>query len=216
MATAYQKRMTLRKNSDLTRLAEQYKKNLEATTGQYEASFAAYQKQRDELMAPYEAAVKKYKEVDMPAYESAAAAYRQRLDQFNEQLAAYEASPEERTAVFKIVGGSPAAWQVRNLQTGKVGQLPGGALDDLMAQGLENDGGTLYKVTKKKMPTLSEKAPSAPQAPTAPQIAGFDESQFQQKRQQLQTEFQRETGERRNARLAAVGRRASRPLLKDA
>lgn len=216
MATAYQKRMTLRKNSDLTRLAEQYKKNLEATTGQYEASFAAYQKQRDELMAPYEAAVKKYKEVDMPAYESAAAAYRQRLDQFNERLSAYEASPEERKAVFQIVGGSPSSWTIKNLQTGKVGQMPGGALDDLMAQGFENDGGTLYKVTQKAIPKFSEKAPAAPQAPSAPQIAGFDESQFQQKREQLQTEFKREVGERKGARLAAVGRRGSRPLLRDA
>lgn len=216
MATRYQKRMTLRKNSDLTRLAEQYKKNLEATTGQYESDFATYQKQRDELMAPYEAAVKRYREVDMPAYESAVEAYKQRLDKFNEQLSDYEANPEERQAVFQIVGGSPAAWRIKNLLTGSVGQMPDSALDDLMEQGFENDGGTYYKVTKKKMPTFSEKAPSAPKIPTAPQIAGFDESQFKQKTQQLQTEFQRETGERKGARLAAVGRRGSRPLLRDA
>jgi len=61
MATAYQKRMMLRKQSDLTRIAEQYKQNIESMTGQYESEYAAYQKQRDELMAPYEAAVKQYK-----------------------------------------------------------------------------------------------------------------------------------------------------------
>lgn len=216
MATQYQKRMMVRRTSDLTRLAEQYKQNIEAMTGQYETEFANYQKQRDELMAPYEAAVKKYKEVDMPNYESAAAAYRQRLDEFNQKLSEYEANPEERTAVFKIVGGSPAAWQVRNLQTGKVGQLPAGALDDLMAQGLQNEDGTLYRVVKKSMPTFNEKAPAAPSAPQAPEIAGFDSAKFEQAKAQLQTDYQRETGERKDARLAAVGRKASRPLLQGA
>ena len=59
MATQYQKRMMVRKTSDLTRLADQYKQNIEAITGQYESEFSNWQKQRDELMAPYEAAVKK-------------------------------------------------------------------------------------------------------------------------------------------------------------
>lgn len=208
MATAYQKRMALRKNSDLTRLAEQYKKNLEATTGQYEASFAAYQKQRDELMAPYEAAVKKYKEVDMPAYESAAEAYRQRLEQYNQALADYEANPREKiTNSFVEASKFGTIIQIGNKVYGTK-NLPA----EYSVAGL--GAGAVYR--DRPMPKAPSGAPSAPQAPTAPQIAGFDESQFQQKRQQLQTEFQRETGERRNARLAAVGRRASRPLLKDA
>lgn len=216
MATAYQKRMMLRKQSDLTRIAEQYKKNIEAMTGQYQSEFAAYQKQRDELMAPYEAAVKQYREVQMPQYESAAAAYRQRLENFNNSLSDYEANPEQRQAVFQIVGGSPAAWQVKNLSTGKVGQMPSSAIDDLISQGYEQDGSTFYKVTTRAVPKFNEKAPVAPAAPTAPQLPEFDQEKFEQQRAQLQTSYQREVGERKGARLAAVSRRTSRPLLKDA
>jgi hypothetical protein len=216
MATAYQKRMMLRKQSDLTRIAEQYKKNIEAMTGQDQSEFAAYQKQRDELMAPYEAAVKQYREVQMPQYESAAAAYRQRLENFNNSLSDYEANPEQRQAVFQIVGGSPAAWQVKNLSTGKVGQMPSSAIDDLRSQGYEQDGSTFYKVTTRAVPKFNEKAPVAPAAPTAPQLPEFDQEKFEQQRAQLQTSYQREVGERKGARLAAVSRRTSRPLLKDA
>jgi hypothetical protein len=216
MATAYQKRMMLRKQSDLTRIAEQYKKNIEAMTGQYQSEFAAYQNQRDELMAPYEAAVKQYREVQMPQYESAAAAYRQRLENFNNSLSDYEANPEQRQAVFQIVGGSPAAWQVKNLSTGKVGQMPSSAIDDLRSQGYEQDGSTFYKVTTRAVPKFNEKAPVAPAAPTAPQLPEFDQEKFEQQRAQLQTSYQREVGERKGARLAAVSRRTSRPLLKDA
>lgn len=215
MATAYQKRMMLRKQSDLTRIAEQYKKNIEAMTGQYQSEFAAYQKQRDELMAPYEAAVKQYREVQMPQYESAAAAYRQRLENFNNSLSDYEANPEQRQAVFQIVGGSPAAWQVKNLSTGKVGQMPSSAIDDLRSQGYEQDGSTFYKVTTRAVPKFNEKAPVAPAAPTAPQLPEFDQEKFEQQRAQLQTSYQREVGERKGARLAAVSRRTSRPLMKD-
>jgi hypothetical protein len=56
----------------------------------------------------------------------------------------------------------------------------------------------------------------APAAPTAPQLPEFDQEKFEQQRAQLQTSYQREVGERKGARLAAVSRRTSRPLLKDA
>ena len=95
MATQYQKRMLVRKTSDLTRLADQFKKNIESATGEYETAFANYQKQSDELMAPYEAAVKQYKEVQMPQYEAAAADYQRRLDDFNRALEDVSNNPTE-------------------------------------------------------------------------------------------------------------------------
>lgn len=207
MATAYQKRMMMRKNSDLTKLAEQYSKNIQAMTGQYESEFAKYQQERDAAMAPYEAAVKRYREVDMPAYESAAEAYKQQLEQYNRAIADYEANPTQRIQNQKVYGGHVQAMQIEG-KTYRLNELPG----DISIQ---YEGGKPVAYRDRPMPKAPSGAPSAPQAPTAPQIAGFDESKFQQKREQLQTEFKRETGERKGARLAAVSRKGSRPLMQE-
>lgn len=110
MATAYQKRMMVRKSSDLTRLAEQFKKDIEKSTGEYESAFAGYQKQREEAMAPYEIASKQYKEIQMPAYESAKAAYEERLNKFNEVLSAWEAKPYTEQ-IKRSSGGSKAVYR---------------------------------------------------------------------------------------------------------
>lgn len=225
MATQYQKRMMVRRTSDLTRLAEQYKQNIEAMTGQYETEFANYQKQRDELMAPYEAAVKKYKEVDMPNYESAAAAYRQRLEAFNQRLSAYESDtggqelvlPGDKNVRLDQRGNLASATVIINGRAYFPHELPEGYSVKRVPGG---KSGMTYEVYKPKergpVPTFNESAPKAPAAPQAPEIAGFDSAKFEQAKVQLQTDYQRETGERKDARLAAVGRKASRPLLQGA
>jgi len=219
MATEYQKRMMVRKTSDLTRLADQYKKNIESMTGQYESEFANYQKQRDELMAPYEAAVKKYKEVDVPNYESAAAAYRQRLDAFNQRLSDYEANPTKvKKEAFKIIGDTPGiGWMIQAPGAKDATWIPHALLDDYVKnRGYQKEGNTVYTLENAPVPTFKEKAPTAPAAPTKPDVPDFDASQFDQSRTQLQTNFQRDIGARKDARLAAVGRKASRPLLQGA
>jgi hypothetical protein len=177
MATQYQKRMLMRKSSDLTRLAEQFKKNIEASTGEYESSFADYQKNVAAQMAPYEAAIKQYKEVASPAYEAAIERYNQEFENYKSALSAWEEKPYT-TEIKKSASGGRYLLEI---------PIP--------------------------MPTFNQKAPSAPTAPQAPQVAGFDEAKFEQKRGQLQQEFQREVGERKGARLAVVGRRGARPLL---
>ena len=60
---------------------------------------------------------------------------------------------------------------------------------------------------------FTEQVPVAPTAPQAPQLSEFDAAQFETRRTQLESEFQRELGERRGARLSAVSRRQARPLL---
>lgn len=208
MATAYQKRMMVRKTSDLTRLAEQYKKNLEAATGQYESEFATYQKRRDELMAPYEALVKQYKETQMPAYEAAVANYQRRLDAFNSAMADYEENPKELTNIvgsqsrggFSYNIGGKYYWERELPSEYSVGEVNGKRV--------------LYK--DRPIPKAPRKTLYAPSAPQAPNIPEFNSAPFEQKRTQLQSEFQREVGERKSSRLAAVGRKASRPLLQGA
>ena len=216
MATKYQKRMMMRKGSDLTRLAEQFKKNIEASTGEYESAFSAYQKQREEAMAPYEVASKEYKEIQMPAYESAKAAYEERLNKFNEALSNFQ-SKTKVSAPFKLGGDllKGTVEQIWNIDGGKISsnKLPSGYSIEVAPKGTKDRFYDLYK--DNPVPTFSEKAPSAPSAPQAPQIAGFDETKFEQKRGQIQQEFQREVGERKGARLAVVGRKGSRPLMQD-
>lgn len=216
MATQYQKRMMMRKGSDLTRLAEQFKKNIEASTGEYESAFSAYQKQREEAMAPYEVASKEYREIQMPAYESAKAAYEERLNKFNEALSNFQ-SKTKVSAPFKLGGDifKGEIEQIWNVDGKKIStkNLPSGYSAELAPKGTKDRFYDLYK--DNPVPTFSERAPSAPSAPQAPQIAGFDETQFEQKRGQIQQEFQREVGERKGARLAVVGRKGSRPLMQD-
>ena len=212
MATAYQKRMMLRKQSDLTRLSEQYKKNIEAMTGQYESEFSAYQKQRDELMAPYEAAVKQYKEVQIPQYESATASYQQRLENFNQALANFQ--PKTKVdAPFSFGGDIKNIVQVWNVDGKKIssGNLPPGY--SIQASGSKSLDRFYDLYRDNPVPTFSEKAPTAPTAPEAPDIPAFDQSKFEQQKTELQTGYQREVGERKGARLATVSRKVARPLL---
>lgn len=63
---------------------------------------------------------------------------------------------------------------------------------------------------------FTETLPTMPEAPVAPEISEFDASQFEARRQQLETELTREVGERKSARLAAVSRRSRRPMLQGA
>lgn len=71
-----------------------------------------------------------------------------------------------------------------------------------------------YESFEKTAPEpFTETAPVAPVAPEAPQLSEFDASQFEARRAQLESEFQRELGERRGARMTAVSRRRARPLL---
>ncbi len=209
MATPYQKRMMTRRTSDLTRLAEQYKKNVQAMTGEYETEFAKFQQEREAAMAPYNEAVRRYRETDMPAYEAAVAAYQKRLDDFNRAMEDYESNPSERIQNQRFIGGRGQQIQIEG-KTYSLNDFKGPA--DVS---IKYEGNKAVAYRDRPMPKMSGSAPKAPATPQAPQVAEFDQAQFEQKRGQLQQEYQREVGERRSSRLAAV-RRTGRTLLKDA
>lgn len=205
MATQYQKRMMMRKNSDLTRLAEQFQKEIEKSTGEYESAFTGYQKNITEQLAPYETASKQYKEIQMPAYEASVADYQRRLEEFKTAMSDYESKPKESTGITGSATRSGLAFNIGGKSILER-NLPG-------EYSIEQEGKKYVLYKDRPMPKAPGNAPSAPSAPQAPQVAGFDETQFEQKRGQIQQEFQREVGERKGARLAVVGRRGSRPLL---
>lgn len=210
MVSPTQKRMLMRKQTDLTRLADQYRKNIEGLTGEYQSAFAQYQKSAAEQLAPYEEAVRRYKEQDMPAFERAKADYESRLEQFNQQMADWEANPTERINA-KVTANRSGQMFVIDGKTYSARNLPG----DITVKSVGSRATDVEVYRDRPMPRMSGSAPRAPSAPERPAVADFDSSQFEQKRGQLQQDYTREVGERRGARLNAV-RRSNRTLLKDA
>lgn len=211
-----------RRTTDIERLAQQYKKNVESLTGDYQKSFGEYQARTAEQMKPFEEQMAKYKTDLYPAYQQQVDAYQSRLNEYQAALADIEKNPSEivdaRVSVSRggrtyFIDGKP--YSERNLPEGYF-------VEDVTRQEQVKDkfgraqtiNRTEQKLFKSRsIPTFTEKAPEAPQAPAAPQVAEFDASQFDQRRGQLETEFKREVGERKSARLSAVSRRSSRPML---
>ena len=65
----------------------------------------------------------------------------------------------------------------------------------------------------KPIPKFTETAPALPAVPVAPEIEKFDEGEFGTKRAAAESTFKREVGERRAAKIGAVSRKMTRPLL---
>lgn len=182
-----------RRTTDIDRLAQQYKRNVESLTGEYQTSFGQYQQRVTDQMQPFEEQMAKYKAADMPAYEAAKAQYQQQLDAYNAQLEALKASPTvTKTGTYQE-------------------KVPRWGLFGLA--GYETKTRSYQYEEPNPVPTFDAKMPEAPAAPEAPTIEKFDSSQFEQRRTQLQSDLQRELGERRASRLTAVSRRAARPLM---
>jgi hypothetical protein len=206
MATAPKRLM--RRQTDLTRLADQFRKNIEGMTGQYQTAFGEYQKSVAEQLAPYEEAVRRYKEQDIPAFERAKSDYESRLEQFNQALADYESNPTERIQNQRFLGGRGQLIQIE----GKTYSLNDPKFSGDIS--IKREGNTPVAYRDRPIPKMSGGVPQAPSTPERPAVAEFDSSQFEQKRAQLQQDYTREVGERRSAKLAAV-RRTNRTLMRD-
>lgn len=222
MASKYQKDLAARrKTADITRLADQYKRNVEALTGEQDKAFSAYRADVGAKMGPYESALADY-QVSFTAYESQAAAYRQRLDQYQAVLADIAANPKETVnttssrlgKISRGVEGWYTTVEGREYTEAQLAQMGWEPVYDWRSQGRTQwKEGIKAVVRDRAVPTFTEKAPEAPVAPTAPQIDEFDTTQFDARRAQLETGFQRELGERKGARMTAVSRKTARPLL---
>ena len=184
-----QRQLARRSTSDIDRLAAQFRSGIDNVTAEYQRAFGTYKQTTAEKMAPFEAAMARFRTQDMPAYEAARAQYQKELDAYNETLRAIEEDP--------VVARTESVFVGRNWYGKKQYQ-------DV----------TVYD--PKPIPKFEAKKPELPTAPEAPTIAGFDDSQFKQQKQQLQSDFSREVGERRASRMGAVGRRSARPLLQGA
>jgi hypothetical protein len=168
--------------SDLVRLAGDYQKQIQGLTAEYETRFSDYQKTVAEQMAPFDAATRQYQDVQMPAYEAAMEQYKQEYEGYQRQLDEIAKNPVTKKKVEVLV------------------RRP-------KSQGTNYRTETRYEYVKKPIPVFKSTAPELPEMPEAPKIAEFDSSEFEQRRAQVQQGFQRETAERRSARLNAVQRR---------
>lgn len=211
--TQYQKRIKGRRMTDIERLAQQYAKNVESMTGQYEQSFGEYQKQFGEKMAPYEAEVKRYQSETMPAFEAQASAYKQRLAEYNKKL---EASAETLQFSDGLDEYSNRDWK-RGISyyVEGIGRVMPASLEAKGWEVVGNERQGLIEIRRPRPAPFTEKAPEAPKAPIKPEIASFDTSKFAAAKSEAEQTFKREVSERKAARLSVVGRRATRPMLQE-
>ncbi len=198
------KKPRLRRMTDIDRLADQYKKNVEAITGEYQQSFGAFQTEQTRKMEPYNVAAEQYKTA-MGEYEKQAAGYKERLAAHQKAIEDVQANP--RQLVGRTIGGGKRGfmYEIEGQRYSERAGLPEGYSVDANQN--------LYK--DRPIPKFAEKAPMAPTAPTMPELGEFDVSTFQAKRGEAETTFKREVAERKAARLGAVGRRATRPMLQE-
>jgi hypothetical protein len=189
-----QRQIARRSTSDIERLAKQYKSSIDALTGEYQTAFTGYQAGVAAKMKPFEAQMATYKESLLPTYEAQKAAYQKSLDDYTATLAELEKNPViPRTTTAEVRSSNP-----------------------IKALFGKKDTITLEYFEPKPIPKFTETAPVAPELPTAPTIEEFDSSQFVAKKAEAESTLKREIGERRAAKLGAVSRKATRPMLSGA
>lgn len=208
------KRLERRKSSNIGNLLKQYQQQVGAITGEYETSFADYSKKRAETMAPYESATEQYrKEFDL--YQQNAASYKTRLNDYQAQLAESIKNPTAEVSKDKYKSSSLIRYGTTITLDGKSYYAGDGMnKESQLPEGYTWEGGKLFKSTAPAK--FEEKAPTAPTAPTAPEIEEFDTKPFEEKKAAVETTFKREIGERKSAKLGAVSRKGTRPLLSGA
>jgi hypothetical protein len=227
------KQPRLRRMTDIDRLAAQYKKNVEAITGEYQQSFGAFQAEQTRKMEPYSVAAEQYKTA-MGEYEKQAADYRGKISAYQKAIEDFPTSAGEKVNAPTWANRGGSGFVIGGQQYRKDDLPANYFIADVMGEVpetvMQGAGRGARRVPTGRMVTakvgeelrvrtppgaFSEKMPTAPTAPTMPELGEFDASTFQAKRGEAETTFKREVAERKAARLGAVGRRATRPMLQE-
>jgi hypothetical protein len=154
-----------------------------------------YQSQSTALTGEYETAFANYQknvaEQMLP--------YEEQMKQYREvESPAYEAATAKYNKDFENYQSKLAEWEEKPYTT-EIRRSSGGS-------------NAVYEIPL-PMPKFTRKTPKLPTAPEAPNVEAFDEAPFQQRKQELQTTYQRELAERKSARLGAARRGSTRPML---
>jgi hypothetical protein len=232
MATMYQKKVAARRStSDITRLAQQYQQEIAAVTGEQETAYGQYEKDVVSKMAPYESAVSEYQkkyatyEGEASSYRTQLADYQRRLEDFQRAGPTYTTLPVNRIKIgeqmidvgtnvpifrYEIEGQSYTNMsEIKSKYETVMGWI------DVPTRRGSTRVPALDAVKKlNPAPTpFTGTAPTAPTAPVKPVVGEFNPEPFKEKQVMAEQTFKREVGERRAARLGAVSRKATRPLL---
>ncbi len=211
-----------RRTGGVDKLTSVYKQQVADLTGEYTKSFSEYQSRVSEQLAPFEAAMKQYQEIDNPKYQTALSDYSAKMEAYRAQLEAYSANPYETvkpTYNNKVLTRRDGQvyqgdFFVNGMQINDYLASVGSPTRVTMGQYREEglNYGQDFKYLRRAPEKLTEQAPVAPELPVQPEVSAFDSSQFEQKRGELESGFKREVGERRAARLQAT-RRSNRTML---
>jgi hypothetical protein len=215
--TQFQKKMAARRGtSSIDKLSRQYQEQIKNITGEYETSFSEYQKKREETMAPYNTAVEKYK-ADYGTFESSMADYKKRFGDYQAAVEDVQKNPYEAVTgakFFKL--GNDGRRDVHIIMIpGDKKQYSDNPEDTgayIEKFGYKLNGTNISKL-RSSPAAFTEKAPTGPTAPEAPVIEEFDAQPFEEKKTVAEQTFNREKDERKAARLGAVSRKGTRPLL---
>jgi hypothetical protein len=188
-----QRQIARRSSSDIDRLAKQYKSAVDQITGEYQTAFTGYQAGVAEKMKPFEAELATYKESLLPTYEAQKTSYQKNLEDYNKLLADLEANPVTEATGYKQV------------------KKPRFNLFGIAGYETKSEPFTYY--IPREIPKFTETAPTPPATPMAPTVEAFDSGEFAAKKEEVEGRFKRELGERRAAKIGAVSRRMTRPLL---
>jgi hypothetical protein len=181
-------RLGRRTSSDIKNLVRSYQTQFADVSGQYAKEFSDYQKSVADRMAPYEAAVSEYSNVIEPKYRAEIEQYNAALNDYQRKLAELEADPVIATT----------ASQTYRTWYGK------------------KKTDTFEVFIPKDIPTFDARPPEGlPDMPTAPTIEAFDSGKFSTQHKSIIEGLDRESAERRGARMNVVQRR-SRTMLKGA
>jgi len=224
MATMYQKKMAARRStSDISRLAQQYQQEIAGVTGEYETQYGKYSSEAAEKQKIFDEQKK--------AYDERYGSYLGNVEEYKKQSTDYQKSMEGYLA-------RQAASREKLVQAiGERGginyfNINGQMVDTISVQRNPRKYGYEYAISPYEAgrrgtgvwtlkPLFEETAPVAPKkleafTEKAPEIAAlpeFDSTEFETKKAAVEQTFKREVGERRAARLGAVSRKATRPLL---
>jgi hypothetical protein len=224
MATMYQKKVAARRStSDITRLAQQYQQEIAAVTGEQEAQYGKYSSEAAEKQKIFDEQKKAYDE-RYGSYLGGVEQYKKQSTDYQKSMEGYlarqAASVERPVQAYGPRGGTNYfninGQQVNTLELEKNPRKYG--YEYAISPYESGRRGTGVWTLK---PLFEETAPVAPtkleafteKAPEIPALPEFDSTQFEAKRAGAEQTFKREVGERRAARLGAVSRKATRPLL---
>ena len=194
-------RLQRRRGGGIDRLTKDYQRSLDTLMGDYASEFSAFGKRSAEQMVPYDAAVKSYQEQSNT--------YLDQVDEYNRQL-------NERQNIAQNIAMFPTQSVGAEIKSKTVSMGGREYARNKLPEGYfigKDFRGQTSVLKYREIPPLTQERPTAPAAPELPEQETFDNSKFTQKRAELATSYQRETSERKAARLGAVGRKSTRPML---